>query len=402
MGGANNPEDDYRPPLPKEDRLWRHPSEVAAEQRAAVVSVTTMRTSWKQALGLATVGALGGALVVTGLFLTLAGSNPQIAESEPIVSTLAMDPIVPIVPIVRTVDPDEWVDAVITAVKPGLAQISVPSNEGDRTGSGVLIRSDGVILTSYDLLGDAEEVQVLLADARSFAGRVLGRDRISGLAVVAIENADTPTAPLAIPKPRPDLGDYAVAVSAPTNPMDLVRASITATAVNVPVQPDQDLHGLLQTDGAMPAHGSGGALVDDAGAVIGIVVGTGAENATYAVPIGYARKIAADIIRYGQGMHSWLGIKGVTSATDDNPDTQVNVGVRITSVIETSPADRAQLHKGDVITSIDDVEIVSMTELILELRKHPPDSDVEVRFLREGAPFRVTLTIVGRQVGDTT
>lgn len=398
VGGANNPEDEYRPPLPMEDRLWRHPSEVAAEERAAAFSVTTttITTSWKHALGMATVGALGGALVVTGLFLTLAG-NPEPAEGKTILSIIALDPVMPNE---QFVDDDEWADMVVAAVKPGVVEISVSGADGRTTGSGVLIRNDGVLLTSHDLVSNAESVSVVLSDSREFDGTVLGRDRISGLAVVSIPASDTPTAPLAIPKPRPNLGDYAIAVAAPTNAGTLSRSSITATAANVPVRPDQDLHGVLQTDEGMPLNGSGGPLVDNTGAVIGIVVRTGSENATFAVPIGYARKIAEDIIRYGQAEHSWLGIKGVDHDTE--LPSAPNGGVRITSVIETSPADRAQLHKGDIITTIDDIEVVSMSELILELRRHPPESDVQLRFIRDGAPFRVTIAVVGRNVSDTT
>ena len=120
-------------------------------------------------------------------------------------------------------------------------------------------------------------------------------------------------------------------------------------------------------------------MVNDAGVVIGIVVDVGSEHATHAVPIAYARQIAEDFINYGHAKHSWLGIKGVDLEADVATDLAVDGGVRITGVIEGSPAHDAGLRKGDVITGFDGQTVLSMTELILELRRNPPGYEVEAQ-----------------------
>lgn len=421
MGGAPGDEFDepgdgredgteFRPPLPREDRLWRHPSELAAEQRARatsavqatepVVHVSTVRTSWRHAAGVAAVGAVGGAVVVAGLFLTLGSSPATVAqEAGPNVSTLvAFDPVVPVP---RSVPEDQWADAVTSRVGAAVVEIH---RQGSHVGAGVLIRNDGVILTSRSVVDDVDEVVVRLHDGTVHAAVVLGQDEISGLAAVSIDHADTPTAPLGIFVEKLQIGDVAVAVPALVDgpAEDMEPRTIAATSMNVPVADDRHLHGLIQLDGPPGALTAGGPMVNDAGVVIGIVVEVGSEHATHAVPIAYARQIAEDFINYGHAKHSWLGIKGIDLDTDIATDLGVDGGVRVTGVIEGSPAHGAGLRKGDVITGFDGVGVLSMTELILELRRNPPGHEVEVRYFRAERPKMLTLTVATRQVGDTT
>ncbi|MEM7286898.1 MAG: PDZ domain-containing protein [Actinomycetota bacterium] len=417
MGGApdedaDDPAEDredgteFRPPLPREDRLWRHPSEMAAEQRAAtpaepMVHVSTVRTPWRQAAGLAAVGAIGGAMVVAGLFLTL-GSSPATvaapAAGSDFSTLVAFDPVVPVP---RSVPVDEWAQVVTGPVEDAVVEIH---RDGAHVGAGVLIRSDGVILTSRTVVDGADEVAVRMHDGAIHAGAVLGQDKISGLAAVSIDHPDTPTAPLGIFVKRPQVGDFAVAVPAIIDavPGDMAPRTIAATSMNVPIADDLHLHGLIQLDGPAAEFTAGGPMVNDAGVVIGIVVDVGSEHATHAVPIAYARQIAEDFINYGTAKHSWLGIKGVDLDRDMATDLAVDGGVRVTSIIEGSPAHGAGLRKGDVITGFDGKTVLSMSELILELRRNPPGHEVEVRYLRAERPRMLTLTVTTRHVGDTT
>lgn len=423
MGGA--PEDEFdesadgredgtefRPPLPREDRLWRHPSELAAEQRALaetaaaaeaadpVVHVSTVRTSWRHAAGLAAVGAVGGAIVVAGLFLTLGSSPAAVVESTGSnVSTLvAFDPVVPIP---RSVPEDEWAEAVTGRVQESVVEIH---RNGLHVGAGVFIRNDGVILTSRSVVDGADEVVVRMHDGSLHTATVLGQDKISGLAAVSIGHPDTPTAPLGIFVEQLQVGDVAVAVPALIDglPQDMEPRTIAATSINVPVSEDRNLHGLIQLDGPAADLTAGGPMVNDAGVVVGIVVEVGSEHATHGVPIAYARQIAEDFINYGHAKHSWLGIKGVDLDLDIAADLGVDGGVRITGIIEGSPAHDAGLRKGDVITAFDGATVLSMTELILELRRNPPGYEVEIRYRRAEAPKMLTLTVATRHVGDTT
>ncbi len=382
-----------------EDRLWRHPSEVGAAGRAkATVSVSTVRTSWKQAVGLASLGAIGGAIVVAGLFLSLGGDSDNDLTVGPIVSTLALDPMVPVE---RPVDAERWPAEVVEGVRPGIAQVKARTDESLRVGSGVLFRSDGLLLTSYDLIDGATEMEIVLDDGATHAGQVVGIDHISGVAVVRVEEMDLPTARLAIIKQPPQVGDYAVAVAARAAPDSHKLATVSSTSVSVPVDEHQHLHGLIQLDAGMPTDGSGGGVVDDSGAVIGIIVDVDTENATYAVPIGYARTIAEDMIRFGEARHPWLGIKGVDLDDQGQRDNELDGAVRITNVLASSPAHAVGIRKGDIITAVDGTPVLSMSELILELRRHPPGDDIVLSMLRSEQAREVGLELAVRSVRDT-
>ncbi|MFV2040017.1 MAG: trypsin-like peptidase domain-containing protein, partial [Acidimicrobiales bacterium] len=244
MTGEREPDEPFRPPLPMEDRLWRHPSELAASQRGTTsnITVSTVKSPVKQAIGLATLGAVGGALVVTGLFLTIGrdGATTETA-TQPVIQTLALDPIVPLM---QAVPVDTWPTAVVAEVAPGIGEIAVSGPDGVRKGSGVLFRSDGFLLTSADLVRGGSVFDVALQDGSNYAGTLLGTDAISGLAVVGIDQRDTPTARLGIMTPPPQVGDYSVALPGLADSADLVMAVVSALSVNVPISENQNLQGL--------------------------------------------------------------------------------------------------------------------------------------------------------------
>lgn len=385
-----------------EDRLWRHPSEVAASHRAisGAVTVSVIRTPLKQALGLATLGAVGGALVVTGLFMTL-GSDTQVDEFSAPTATevVAMRPFAPVA---LSVPADTWPAAVVQAAAPGIVKLVVATPDGLSVGSGVMFRSDGFLLSSADLVGTASKVSVTLNDGALREGLVVGTDAISGLAVVKIQNGDTPTAVLGIMTAPPQVGDYVVAVPGRADAGGLAMTNISALSVEIPVDDTRNLHGLLQMDAGLPESGSGGAMVDDSGSVIGIVVDLGTQNGTYAVPIGYARKIAADLITYGQAQHAWLGIKGITLNQTTATDLGLDGAVRVQNVLRDSPAYLSGISKGDLIVAIDGTPVTSMTELILILRSHPPGDAIVVTVQQEGHELDKEVELKIRAVEGST
>ena len=173
-------------------------------------------------------------------------------------------------------------------------------------------------------------------------------------------------------------------------------------SVNVPIDETRSLHGLLQLDGGMPSDASGGGLVDDTGAVVGIIVNVGKENATYAVPIGYARKIAVEVIRQGEAKHSWLGVRGVDLTTADAEDLGLDGAVRVQDVLLDSPAHKAGIEKGAIIVGLGGEPVDSMTGLVLALRQHAPDARVEVAFYKDGQKYHTTAQLQVRELEHTT
>lgn len=404
MSWADDADDGYLPPLPPEDRLWRHPAEVGAARRAeaATVTTTTVRTPLRQAVALASIGAVSGAMVVAGLFLSLSGDPVTDSASGPVTQSVAFTPVQARP---ELVDADDWADTVADHNTGGVAEVEVMVGSELRTGSAVAFQSDGLLLSSHDLVSGADQITVVLADGRRFVGEVAGVDHISGLSVLRIDDNDLELAHLGIWMTPPVVGANTVTLSGADGSNQRATNTISATSVQMSISDNQSLHGLLQLAGPLPAGGSGGAVVDETGAVIGIAVDLGGRNAHYAVPIGYARKIASDLVAFGEGRHAWIGIRGVDltrAQREDLSDRGVLGAVRISSVLPDSPAESAELVEGDLINSFDGAPVMSMTDLVLELRDQPPGHSVEITYFRDGALYRTELGLLLRPDDDTT
>ncbi len=390
----------FHAPLPPEDRLWRHPSEVAAAQRdqtlvaVPIATTTTFRTSWRQGAALALLGAATGALVVTGLFLSI---RTPAAATRPVTQAFALDPVVP-VPV--RVDAADWAATVTDRASEGVVTVSVTRDAIVSVGSAVAYVSNGMLLTSARLVDKADGVMVTTADAQRHVGTVVGVDEVSGLAVLHIDVDDQPIVQLDIWS-KPAVGDYTVALSGSSSSTDVKMSTVTELDVKVHRDDADSLYGMIELGGHLPQGGDGGALVDNRGAVVGIVLDTGAANTTYAVPIVFARKIAGDIAESGTGRHPWIGITGKSLTIAEQLDLGLLGGVKLTSVIG-APAEDAGLQRGDVITSLGGEPIESFTDLILQLRRHIPGKVLGVDFERDGESHHTEVELQLRQPGPST
>ncbi len=321
-------------------------------------------------------GALGGALIVTGVFLIVDASD---APTEPVTRAFALDPVVP-VPIF--VDADDWPTKVTEQTRRGIAVISATRDSEVYVGSGVAYRSDGMFLTSSDLVEGLDEVMVTTSDSERHVGTVVGSDEISGLAVVRIEEVDQPIVHLDIWS-KPTVGQYAVVLSGSVDPSDLAMTTITELQVQVRREPGLSLHGMIELAGPIPPGGDGAAVVDTKGAVIAISLDSDWANASHAVPITFARKIADDISKSGTGRHPWIGVRGIDLGIEDQIELGIVGGVELTDVIG-EPAQDAGLRKGDIIVAVDGERVGSFTDLVLMLRQFVPGNRLALDFERDG------------------
>ena len=225
-------------------------------------------------------------------------------------------------------------------------------------GSGVIVSTDGIVITNDHVISGASQIKVTLADGRDLDAVVIGSDPVADIAVLRISDVDLPVAPvgsasglmigewaIAIGNP---LGNY-VADSEPT----VTTGVISAVDRNIaPSSEDEGFYfGMIQTDAAINPGNSGGALVNGAGEVIGINASIisrsgGSEGLGFAIPIDRALHIADDFLQFGEIRRAWVGIDVEPVDADAWGRTR---GVRISRVAEGSPADEAALQPGDIL-----------------------------------------------------
>jgi S1-C subfamily serine protease len=278
------------------------------------------------------------------------------------------------------------------------AVVSVSTGQG--SGSGVIIRADGVVLTNAHVVGNARQVEIGLATGQTLTGRVLGRDPSIDIAVVDVEGADLPAAPLGNSDAL-EVGQTAIAIG---NPLDLER-TVTRGIVSAlnRTAAEFNLDELIQTDAAINPGNSGGPLLDSRGRVIGINTailrsagrGVGAEGLGFAVPINLASDVARQILATGRVTRAFIGISylDVTAELAREFQLPVQGGIILRAVGPGTPAARAGLRPGDIVTRMDDTPINSGGDLRRAIRERAPGDEVTIRGARPDGPFTVRLRL---------
>jgi S1-C subfamily serine protease len=179
---------------------------------------------------------------------------------------------------------------------------------------------------------------------------------------------------------------------------------VSAVGQDVSVGQGNQLIDMIQTDARVAPGASGGALVDSSAAVIGIttaVAASGAQlSAGYAIPIETASAIASQLIATGHVTHSWLGVTGKDVDMDSAAQLKINGGGMVTAVESGSPAAKAGLTSGDVITHVDGRLVTSMDAIVVVLRVHKPGDTVDLVFLRDGKQGHVRVVVRARPSGS--
>ena len=283
---------------------------------------------------------------------------------------------------------EEIIIQVARAITPAVVSV-VQTNVG--SGSGVIIRADGVILTNAHVVGDASTVEVGLADGRRVAGQVLARDPRVDVAVVRVDLTGLPTAPLGN-SDQLEVGQIAIAIG---NPIGLDRTVTTGIVSAVNRSPRGfELGGLIQTDAAINPGNSGGPLLDSQGRVIGInsAILQGTTGLGFAIPINLAQDIANQVLTTGRVVRAYLGIVPADLSPEiaDRFGLPVREGVIVRSVGGNTPAAAAGLQPADIITSIDQTAIPTTGELFRVLRSKRPGDTVRIAIVRLDAQGRVT------------
>jgi serine protease Do len=270
------------------------------------------------------------------------------------------------------------------------AVVSVSQEEGG-SGSGVIVRADGVVLTNAHVVGMSRTVRVGLADGRRVEGRVIGRDPALDVAVVRIDAPNAPVAPIG-DSDRLEVGQTAIAIG---NPLGLERTVTTGVISAVNRSPRGiALDGLIQTDAAISPGNSGGPLLDSRGRVIGINTAVlrapGVQGLGFAVPINLAQNVAEQILTTGRVVRSFLGVeyRDVEPEMAEQFRLTVREGIVVVSVSPSTPAAQAGVERGDIITRVDDTAIKQGGDLRRVLRDRRPGDNVRITVVRLGGDTR--------------
>ena len=267
-------------------------------------------------------------------------------------------------------------------------EMPMPRQQG--IGSGVIVTKDGYILTNNHVVDGADEVKVALQDGREFTAKVVGRDPKSDVAVVKIDAKDLPYVPTA-DSDKVEVGDVVLAVGNPfgigqTVTTGIVSATGRGGALGL------DYEDFIQTDAAINPGNSGGALVDSEGRLIGINTAIlsrsgGNQGIGFAIPSNLARDVMTSLIKDGRVTRGYLGvmIQDVTPALAKQFNLKDNSGALVGDVTPDSPAEKAGLKSGDVITEFDGKKVTDSRHLKLEVARVHPGETVPMKILRDGS-----------------
>ena len=336
----------------------------------------------------AAVAALVAALVAAVVTLPLAYWAGNRAEAEPVRA-----------PVVQQGGASNGaVAAIAQAVSPSVARVDVTTPQGRAEGSAVIYRSDGYLITNNHVVEQANEVTVTLPDGTSKPATIVGTDPATDVAVLKIDATGLPAARLDTTPPR--VGDQVLAVGSPFGLSGTVTEGIISALGRTVDTPNAPLTNMLQTDAAINPGNSGGALVNDQGQVVGINTAilspSGTNNGIgFAIPIGYASKIADQLIEHGSVQHGYLGIAGQTvdPQVAEAYHLGIDHGALVVQVQSGSPAASAGLRQGDIISALDGHAVTGMEDLAGALVRHKPGDQVELTVHRDGRQVQVQVTL---------
>lgn len=269
------------------------------------------------------------------------------------------------------------------------------------SGSGVIISSEGYILTNNHVIKDAENIEVVLNDKRTFDAEVIGTDPSTDLAVIKIKANNLPYIKFGN-SDQLKLGEWVLAVGNPFNLNSTITAGIvSAKARNINIlNNNYAIESFIQTDAAVNPGNSGGALVNLSGELVGINTAIASQTGSFsgysfAIPSAIAQKVATDIIDFGEVQRAILGVN-INEVTEENAKkyglNSLN-GVLIEGVVQNSAAEEVGLKKGDVILEVNGVAVNSPSQLQEQISKYRPKDKVTIKVNRNGKvkPYEATL-----------
>lgn len=291
------------------------------------------------------------------------------------------------------------------------------------SGSGVILTTDGYIVTNNHVVDDADKIEVILSDRRKVSAKVIGKDPNTDLALIKVDATDLPVVKMGN-SDNVQIGEWVLAVGFPLDLQTTVTAGIvSAKARNIGIlarnqQPSEEefeeyqrtgkapvnnsIESYIQTDAAINPGNSGGALVNANGELIGINAAIASQTGTnvgygFAIPVNLAKKILDDFRKYGVVKRGYIGV--TFSALDADVAEKLEIsdihGLYINEVLAGSGAAAAGLKKGDIIKKVDGKVIFDSPDLQEKIGRLSPGDKVELTYSRDGQLKNATVTLKG-------
>ena len=358
-------------------------------------------STWKAVLG----GSVAGAAVSAALAVALLGTGvvgPTSAQQQAEPQTISNSAL-NITPASESTTVSE---AVAKKCLPSVVSINVETPSGAGIGSGVILDTDGNIITNWHVAGDATEISVTI-DNNTYDAVLVGGDASSDIAVIRAELGGALVTPIEVgDSSELVVGDWVMTLGSPLGLDQSVSTGIVSALYRNQLMADASGNtlytNLIQVDAAINGGNSGGALVNDQGQLVGInslladASGTGSFSGIgFAIPGNYAVEIANKVIAGEQVTHAYIGLSCATvneqNAQGNNLPT--DQGAYVAELAEDGPAEAAGIQVGDIITKVGDLDVTSADSLLLAVRTHSVGDNVEVKFLRDGEEHTAVVTL---------
>jgi putative serine protease PepD len=352
-------------------------------------------SSWRTpGLRNAVIGAIVGALVASLVLIPIARHNGS-TVIERRLGTATSAPRGPV-----------SVAAIAAQARPWVVNINTEQTAaflGGRvagTGSGVILRSDGFILTSAHVVDGVRSIEVTLANGDKLPAKLVGTDDVTDVAVIKVARTNLPAAVIGTEK-QLRVGDIAVAIGSPLGLQQTVTEGIISALGRVvhAGASSPALVDMIQTDAAITHGNSGGALINGDGAVVGIntAIATGPDQTAvgiaFATPIDIAVAVAHELMSTGHATHPWLGVTGGNITSETAKKFGVTEGAFMLQISPDGPAARAGMKANDVVVAIGGEAIKSMDALVIAIRNHKVGESVAIRVLRGGRHLTLHATL---------
>lgn len=329
-----------------------------------------------------------------------ASAQPQVSMSGTYrnAAQLAMPSVVNIFTSKQTAQPaDPRLDDPILRHFFGDPNDETPQRENS-LGSGVIVSSQGLILTNHHVVEAADEIEVALADGRNMPATVVGTDPETDLAVIKIDARDLP----AITFGRSDqlgVGDVVLAIGNPFGVGQTVTQGIVS-ALGRNHLGINTFENFIQTDASINPGNSGGALVDAEGHLVGvnsaIYSRTGTSNGIgFAIPVSLAQQVMEQIVRQGSVTRGWIGVEAqdITPELAESFKLKEVRGALIAGMLRGGPADKAGMKPGDILLDIDGRKVLDSSGMLNLISVLKPGSTVNLGVVRNGAEKKLSATI---------